>query len=62
MTKFYIKDERLGDMTFHSVTRQLYKKIITITDRLGGMFRVETMYVGVIPVKKLTLLKRIEHE
>ena len=55
MTQFYLKDERCGDRIFHRMTRELYKKIISVTDRLGAKYRVITKYVDGIPVKELTL-------
>jgi len=59
MVRFQVKDERVGDRTFHTVTRKLYKKMVTVTDEAGAMFRVGTSYVSGTPVKQLTLLKRI---
>ncbi len=58
MTRFYIKDERLDEHVFHQVTRKLYKKIITVTDKFGQLFHVGTKYVDGIPTKELTLMKR----
>jgi len=55
MTQFFVKDTRLGEHIFHRTTRELYKKIITVTDQLGAKYRVATLYVSGMPVKQLTL-------
>jgi len=55
MTQFFVKDTRQGELVFHRVTRDLYKKIISITDKLGAHYRVLTMYIDGMPTKHLTL-------
>lgn len=56
MTIFEVKDTRNGDVAFRRVSREYYKKVITIQDRSGQPFRTGVEYRDGTPVKQLTLM------
>lgn len=58
MTIHEIKDERRGDTNFSIITREFYKKVISVHDRKGGAYRVGTEIRDGRPVKQLTLKEK----
>ena len=53
---FEVRDVRKGEVLFTPVTRAYYKKVISIHDRAGQLFRVGLEIRNGDPVKMLSIM------
>lgn len=58
-TIFEVMDEPAGDTTFSPVTRTYYKARVEDEDRRGNALTVGTEYRDGVPVKMLTIKKKL---
>ena len=56
-TVFQVRDARQGEIKFRTVMRATYKKMVEVHDKCGQPFRVETVGIGGVPHKRLTLME-----